>query len=225
MKSISYTADNWIFRLLFQILNMNEGNRPDNILLQEISMRNSKALGELYDRYAGRLYKYGRKLTADAETVEDCIHDVFVKIWTNSKFSSTDGAFQFYLFKSFKNTLIDRIKLSRQKSHVPPADLDQHLWEDSFLELLVKNQIVFEISENLKKAINSLPDRQREAIFLHFIEGFGYDKVAQLMDIKIESAYNLTSKAIHHLQIFLKAHSGNVFVQIFSICFSRWVLL
>ncbi|MCY7360063.1 MAG: hypothetical protein LH609_21940, partial [Rudanella sp.] len=39
------------------------------------------ALGELYDRHARSLHRYGRRIVFDDQTVWDAVHDVFMDVW------------------------------------------------------------------------------------------------------------------------------------------------
>ena len=40
------------------------------------------AFSRLYDMHINLLFNYGCKLTTDKELLKDCIHDVFVKLYT-----------------------------------------------------------------------------------------------------------------------------------------------
>jgi len=45
-----------------------------------------------------------------------------------------------------------------------------------------------------------LTRRQREAIYLRFYQNLSYDEIAKLMTMKVESVYNVISKAISLLK-------------------------
>ena len=52
----------------------------------------------------------------------------------------------------------------------------------------------------LVKALNKLPQRQRKVIQLAYFDRMGGDKIAQAMEINVQSVYNLTSKALVNLR-------------------------
>jgi RNA polymerase sigma factor (sigma-70 family) len=58
--------------------------------------------------------------------------------------------------------------------------------------------------ECLKTSVKALSRRQREAIFLKFFNELSYHEVAVIMDVRVESVYNLISKAIDILRSKLR---------------------
>jgi RNA polymerase sigma-70 factor (ECF subfamily) len=46
----------------------------------------------------------------------------------------------------------------------------------------------------LQIALDQLPDRQRQAIVLHHIEGLTNPQIAEVMDIGVEAVENLTAR-------------------------------
>jgi RNA polymerase sigma factor (sigma-70 family) len=63
-----------------------------------------------------------------------------------------------------------------------------------------QNEIDAERHARLQKALNALTKRQREALFLRFYNGLPYADIAAIMDIHVDSAYNLISKSIDILR-------------------------
>ena len=67
----------------------------------------NQAYAELYDMYVQMLFNYGLKLTNDQELLKDCIHDVFVKVYTKRNERYTINNLCSYLIISLKNRLLD----------------------------------------------------------------------------------------------------------------------
>ena len=55
-------------------------------------------------------------------------------------------------------------------------------------------------SEHLQRCIKALTRRQREALFLRFFNDLSYHEVAAIMEIRVDSVYNIISKAIDILR-------------------------
>src|SRR5690606_27497426 len=66
----------------------------------------------VYDAFFNPLYNYGRKFTVDSELVEDAIQDLFIRFWKNRANLNKPSSLRNYLFKAFRNHLIDRLKAS-----------------------------------------------------------------------------------------------------------------
>ena len=63
-------------------------------------------------------------------------------------------------------------------------------YETSWLE----NRISLERSELLLNALNQLPGRQKEAIFLRFYEGLSFAEIAAVMEVEQTSVYKVIYK-------------------------------
>ena len=82
---------------------------------------------------------------------------------------------------------------ARVLEFIPPT-------EDSIIEDEAKSHQL----EALKASLNALSKRQREAIFLKFFNELSYHEVSSIMELRVDSVYNLISKAIDVLRVKLK---------------------
>ena len=55
----------------------------DSLLWKRFLEGDSSAYSQIYNQTVQELFRYGLLYTSDRELVKDCIHDVFVKIYTN----------------------------------------------------------------------------------------------------------------------------------------------
>ncbi len=68
------------------------------------------------------LFSYGCKLTTDRESLKDCIHDVFVKMYTKKEELKHVENFKSYLFISLRNRLCDEV---RKRLYVSDAKVEE----------------------------------------------------------------------------------------------------
>ena len=61
---------------------MEQTNNSTETLLASFQAGNMAAFSQLYDLHINILFNYGLKLTIDKELLKDCIHDIFVKLYT-----------------------------------------------------------------------------------------------------------------------------------------------
>ena len=78
-------------------------------------------------------------------------------------------------------------------------------WQESIEDILLENQIVLESSAKINKAMGCLSARQKEAIYLRYIQELSYEDISILMDIQVPSLYNLIFKGIKSMREFLVA--------------------
>lgn len=181
---------------------MDFSKQSDAAIWKLISRGNNSAFVYVYETYSDVLFRYGLRITSDKTLIEDSIHDIFLRIWTRRSLLTITHSIKFYLIRAFRRDLIKKVKEIRKKRFAELSEVDRH-WEVSFQELLLENQIILESNENVKAAINHLSDRQREAVFLRYIEGLEYEQIAELMQMKVISLYNLLQKALKNLSQFL----------------------
>ncbi|MBA4054304.1 MAG: hypothetical protein C0490_06300 [Marivirga sp.] len=177
----------------------------DTHLWQNVKKDNVLAFSILYKKYTQRLYNYGMHNCHDRDLVMDSLQELFASIWTKRKNLSVVHSVSAYLFKSFRRLLMKkltwrkRFMLSLEPKHescfdiVLPAD-----------QLIENDEMLLQQRENIKRCIKGLSKRQREAIFLKFYNDLNYSDIASIMDLQVDSVYNIISKAIESLRQQLK---------------------
>ena len=169
-----------------------QATEKDGQLMQELRSGNRDALSLLYKTHAAALYEYGYHLVHEKSLVEDAIHDVFVNLWNFRESLATVRSFRAYVFTSLRNTILRRLDRDKRSTH---RDAE---W------LVVSNGTDVDSEANVisrvRQAINQLPDRQREVIFLRFYQGLSFHDIATMLEIDQQSAYNLASRAYSGLK-------------------------
>lgn len=171
----------------------------DTDLWELVLKGDMKAVSSLYREHYELLLNFGLKYTRNEDFVKDCIQDVFVKLCTSKRLSST-AYVRSYLLTALKNTISD--KLASLKI---TEDLNEHFFEfrieDSALEALFKdNDEALQMSRKLIDAYRALPENQRAAIWLRYVKGLSYKEMAAVMNIKPQSTMNLVSRALANLR-------------------------
>jgi RNA polymerase sigma factor (sigma-70 family) len=177
----------------------------DAHLWQNLRKNNNLAFSILYKKYTPKLYNYGMHQFHDHDQVMDCLQELFTSIWSKRAELSAVQSVGAYLFKSFRRLMIKRINW--RKKFLLSMDR-QH--ERAF-DVMVSIDRVIENGENereqhkkLLRSLKGLTLRQREAIFLKFYNDLAYSDIAAIMEMQVDSVYNLISKAIDSLRRTLK---------------------
>lgn len=190
-------------------------NMEDIALWNLMIKGNMMPLEVLYRRHYDLLLNYGLKYCTDGEMVKDAIQDLFVKLCNSNRLSPTDYV-RSYLLKSLRNILFD--KLSSQKTVEDLNEVSFELTiEDVHLEALFKdNDEELLLGKKMIVAYKSLPDNQREAIYLRYIKGLSYKEIAVILDINPQSSMNLVSRALTKLRSKMSVDN---YLFIFSLIF------
>jgi RNA polymerase sigma factor (sigma-70 family) len=147
----------------------------------------------LYERF----YNYGFKFTQDSGLIEDTIQEVLLKLWIDRSKLALINNPAAYLFSSFRNELVRKIKNTILSS---PKDLDLSPPEFGPDTIIITRQSDEQLERKLKEAIDRLSPRQREAIFLRFYEGLSYEEVSVVLGITHKATYKLMARALAELK-------------------------
>ncbi len=184
-----------------------KGDSLDDVhLWQNVKRDNELAFSVLYRKYSQRLYNYGMHSCHDHDLVMDCLQELFVSIWDKRKNLTTVHSVSSYLFKSFRRLLMK--KLSWRKRFLQTFEANQEKYFEVTLSveaLIEKGEDQEEQSEKLRRCLVELTKRQREAIFLRFYNDLSYSDIASIMELQVDSVYNIISKAIDSLRHKLKS--------------------
>lgn len=159
------------------------------------------AFAALFEETSGPLYKYGLKFMANEDTVKDCIQDLFIKLYKNRHSLPKLENPTFYLFRSLKNLLFDAILQKEKVVYLSPQEISFHadFFYDNQEEPVDDN-----IKEKFEEVVNSLSDRQKEAIYLRYQADMSYDEISKLLDINYQSARNLVHRSIEKIRSAIK---------------------
>lgn len=169
----------------------------------DVQSGNKLAFRHLYDLYLDDLFSYGRRITSDESVIEDCIHDVFTDIWKYKNNIQIKSSLKFYLFKSLQRKVIHVLKASRKYQ---ASDINEVYLEGvpSYEEDLISEQTEKERKKKFNSSLQQLTKRQREIIKLRYQDNFSNEEISDIMNLSIESTYNLISKAIGKLKKVLR---------------------
>lgn len=166
-------------------------------------MKTGKDIAWVYNRYVGDLFTYGTYLGFEGEVVKDAIHDLFFKLSADQNRLNKISNIKFYLFRSLKNRLLDLHK--QQKYDVALENMDP-LAEIPFNiqvnveDLLIEREEQMQIKAEIEQMLTALTHRQREVIYLRYVQEYDYNQIAELLQISVHGCRKLVSKAILSLR-------------------------
>lgn len=153
----------------------------------------------IYNKYVEELYAYGISLGFQKENCKDAIQDVFIKIFLDrnniSKIENKSG----YIFRSYKNRLIDLEKKNNNKDNIDSVE-DKFTIEVTILDNLIDTEIANIVKEKIKKLLESITSNQREVVYLKYVVGLQHSEIAEILGIHEESARKLLYRAMEKLR-------------------------
>ena len=145
-------------------------DRRDRELLCDLASGRREALGELYDRHSASLFRHGLALTRRAADAEDLVQSVFVKLATTGAELLGVRTPASYLHRILSTTWLDS-----QRRTVA----GERAVEIGKMDLVESHPFGLEGAIDIGRALDALPDAQREAVVLHVFDGFSFREVGR----------------------------------------------
>lgn len=184
---------------------MSETNSlKDAEIMLKIAGYESKALEQLYDRYAPFLYTLIKKIVTDKETAEEILSDVFVIVWRQiDQFDFKTNNIYTWLVTLARNKAIDVIHRRGDKK-LPDYSDDYEM--EHIIPKLSSEVETLELDEvlnskgKMEKALNSLTEAQKYVLELCYYGGMDQEEIANKLKIPTVTVKSKLQVAIGNLK-------------------------
>lgn len=168
-------------------------------LLRSYLNGNNTAFDKIYNLYLPMLVNYGHCLTRDNELLEDCIHDVFVKLLDRSHCPKMTRLSS-YLIISLRNRIVDEFRHRQFTVDTPAEAMSAHRSTEGVEDAYIDDERQLIRQRSLKNMLSALTPRQRKAFQLYYLEEKKYDEVCSIMHLGYPSVRNLVHRGMVRLR-------------------------
>ncbi len=165
-------------------------------LNQEISLaERHEAFCELVLRFQDMAYGYAFALLGDAQLAQDAAQEAFISAYQYLAQLNEPGAFPGWLRRI---VFTQCARQRRGKAHLQDMDMDQDLASEEPDPLsVVEHQ---ELADRIRAAIRELPEQQRMATVLYYIDGYSQQEVAGFLETSVDAVKKQLQRARARLQ-------------------------
>lgn len=149
-------------------------------IVEKCKQNDRKAQLKLYNQYCDGMFTVAMRFVKDTMEAEDIVQEAFIKAFSKIHQYKAEVTFGAWLKRIVINKSIDLLKSKKQRM----LELDEvHLkvidnnYED---EWLVDDAITL---DEVKKAIQKLPDKYQYVVMLFLIEGYDHQEIAEILNI------------------------------------------
>ncbi|MCY4159771.1 MAG: RNA polymerase sigma-70 factor [Bacteroidetes bacterium] len=172
--------------------------------LSQISRRLAQsdrdAFRELFEEVNVILIRFCWRFTKDNEASQDIVQDVFVKIWDKRDTLDPDRSLLALMYTMVRNRALN---LSRDSHYSDGVDADEVIIEHTPGP---DDQVDFDMLEgNVRKWIDDLPPRRRQAFKLSRFEGLTHAEIAEIMNLTPRTVNTHVMLALRDLRLKLQA--------------------
>ena len=160
-------------------------DEPDDIqLLERIVGRDKEALNLLYTRYMTPVYSLSLHMLKQPSLAEEAAQDVFLNIWLKAEsFNASRGNPRSWIMSVAHHRVIDVIRSRRRSETMTDPEGYDTLERIPSSGPSVESQVTQRLDrERITKALETLPDNQREVIELAYFEGYTQSEMADRLD-------------------------------------------
>ena len=166
-----------------------------------------KSFSYVFDTYHLQLFEYGQRFTKDEHLVKDSIQDLFFELARKKQKLSPTNNILFYLLKSIRQKIMVNLKKKGTITQEEDYQINEfRLYYSTDIDQQEKELRLNQLAE----AINQLPPRQKEAIYLKFYKNLSNKQVSDIMQINYQSVGNNLQKAISKLKSILNSDTDAV---------------
>ena len=187
-------------------------------LLAFIARGDELAFTSLFDYYRDRIYSIAFRITHSTTIAEEIVQDVFLKIWLRRDRLIEIQNFSAYLFVITRNHVYKALKqIAKNYELTAFTDKDQLSADNDSARLVMEK----EYNSLLQKAIDRLPNQQKQVYQYIKEKGFKREEAAGLLHLSPETVKYHLAEAMKNIRSFCMLHLDMFIGFIFCFLFPR----
>ncbi len=179
---------------------MPHDDQPESALVSRAVLRDREAFGQLYSLYFDRIFRYVWLKVGNITDAEDLTAVVFLSAWRGIDHFSPkhETSFAGWLFRLAHNAVVDRYRRAQDSIPLDSVAVEPlNGREDSDPEAEIERRLTL---AELRQALYTLTEEQREVVQLRFIEGLSAREVGDIMGKQEGTVRGMQYRAIEALR-------------------------
>jgi RNA polymerase sigma-70 factor, ECF subfamily len=165
----------------------------DTELLTRVADRDRDAFELLYQRYVRSIFGLALRRLRDRQRAEDAVQETFAAIWRSARsYKPERGPAAPWLYAIARNAIIDRFRTHVDTSGDVPEIVAAEAGPADRAEASF-------VSWRVHRALEELPEREREVVELAYWSGMSQSEVAEYLHIPLGTVKTRTRSALSRL--------------------------
>jgi RNA polymerase sigma factor (sigma-70 family) len=178
----------------------------DAASLERMALDQDRRISQVVKREQSRLRNFIRRRVPDPRDAEDVLQDVFYRLVEANRLLMPIEHVTGWLFRVARNRIIDSFRKKRPESFsdVAVADEEDELPLEDLLpapdagpEVLYARSVLM---GEIERAIDELPEDQREVFVAHELEGRSFREMAAETGVSVNTLLSRKRYAVRHLR-------------------------
>lgn len=164
--------------------------RDDDMLVSAYAAGDAAAAAALSERHVGRLLALSHRLLGDLQEAEDVAQETMLRLWKMApKWQPGRARLSTWLYRVATNLCMDRLRRIKETESLDTAAEPICPAPGAPEQILAHQRNLA-----LRDALSAIPERQRLAVVLRYLDGMPTAQVAEIMEIGIEAAESLAAR-------------------------------
>ncbi|MEM9833201.1 MAG: RNA polymerase sigma factor [Bacteroidota bacterium] len=155
------------------------------------------AFRQLYELFSDKVYNTALSYVQVEEEAEEITQDVFLSVFRNAAQFKGDATLNTWIYRITVNTSLNYLKKRKRLSFMKFGESEVDKPDFEHPGVLLENK---ENAKILFKVIDTLPESQKTAFILSFVEGLPRQQVADVMKISLKAVESLLQRAKGNLK-------------------------
>lgn len=176
--------------------------KTDEQLMELYQKGDAAAFELIYQRFASRILGFLRQKTGSDRKAQDLTQEVFLKLHRSRDQYNQMLPLAPWIFSISRSVFLDSVKKKTREDLTAPEEFDQI--EDPKAEMDSGS-----LSEESSKALNTLPESQKQAVSLRVLDEATFEEIAERLSTSPENARQLFSRGMKKLKSSLSGKESN----------------
>lgn len=181
----------------------------DTQLMVRVQADDHTSFGLLLNRNRSLVLNYLSRMISNRAIAEELAQDVFVRIYRSRRRYAPSAKFSTWLYRITTNVALNHFrdeKRSNQNISLDVPDAEPVRRQACDRTALIEDRLVRDVvAAQIRRAVHSLPAKQRAAVIMHKYEEMDYAQISKVLGCSPAAVKALMFRAYETLRLRLKA--------------------
>jgi RNA polymerase sigma-70 factor (ECF subfamily) len=168
------------------------GDADDHTIASRASDGDIRAFEILMRRYGALMHTYAHRILGSTVETDDVVQDMFITAWQELPTLENPAAVKSWLITIVTRKSIDRLRARRD--HEDLDDVDEAALTDA-ADGPEETVAATSLDEALSAALSALPEDQRRCWVLREVARYGYNEIAEQLDLPVSTVRGLLARS------------------------------
>ncbi len=196
---------------------MSKINLSDFELIEQFVNGDQSSIEALIKKHKSRIYTYIFLIVKNEQLAEDIFQDTFIKVINSLRKGKYQdkGRFVSWVIRIAHNIVIDHFRKEKNLRTISNDNVEYDLFNSSkYSDKTIEQNIIHDqITNDVRKLIEKLPNDQKEVIILRHYVGLSFKEIAENTDVSINTALGRMRYALINMRKLIEEHNISLSLQ------------